>query len=183
MTARLLYPALLVALLFAYSAQTTQWETVSESGFTVRMPGKPSKRTQSMDTAVGKIQLTTLAAEKGGEAFIVGYNDFPDSPAVRDRDPEELLNNARDGAVRTVNGKVTSEKAITMNGHPGKEFSGEGISQEADSSGKRQEFTFTERIYWVVPRLYQVLYIRPKTTAAPSDDGQKFLDSFRLTEK
>ena len=183
MTARPLYPALLVALLFAYSAQTTQWETVSEDGFTVKMPGKPSKKTQSMDTMVGELQLTTLVAEKGGAAFIVGYNDFPDTPTARERDPEELLNNARAGAVEKVNGRVTSEKALTMNGHPGKEFSGDGISQEADSSGKRQEFTFTMRVYWVVPRLYQVLYIRPKTTAPPSEDGLKFLDSFRLTEK
>jgi hypothetical protein len=26
-----------------------------------------------------------------------------------------------------------------------------------------------------------VLYLRPKTTAAPSENGQKFLDSFKLT--
>ena len=95
--------------------------------------------------------------------------------------PEDLLNRARDGALQNVSGKVTSEKPLTMNGHPGKEFSGDGVSPEADSSGKHQEATFTARVFWVPPRLYQVLYVRPKTTSAPSENGQKFLDSFQLT--
>lgn len=172
MKRRLLFPLLLIALLCACA---TKWETVSENGFTAQMPGTPQKQTQSVDTAVGSVAFNTYSVQNGSEAFIVGYNDFPDSPAIRSADPEGLLDKARDGAVQNVNGKVTSEKAVTMNGHPGKEFSGESTTP--------QEATFTARVYWVAPRLYQVLYIRPKTASAPSENGQKFLDSFQLTGK
>ena len=151
----------------------TKWETLDEGGMTVQMPGKPEKQTQTTNTPVGPVNINMLTTQSGDEAFIVGYSEFPDAPATRSADPEMLLNRARDGAVQNVNGKVTSEKAITMSGHPGKEFTGDSTSP--------QEATFTARVYWVAPRLYQVLYIRPKTTAAPSENGQKFLDSFQLT--
>src|ERR687888_109605 len=104
--------ALVVLLFCACSMMQTKWETLSEAGMTVQMPGTPQKQTQSVSTAVG---------------------------------------------------------------HPGKEFTGDSTSPQAA--------TFTARVYWVAPRLYQVLYIRPKTTAAPSENGQKFLDSFQLTGK
>lgn len=175
MTRRLLLPSLLVALLCACSALTTKWETLNEGGFTARMPGTPKRDTQSVDTPVGKVAFNTYSVENGGEAFIVGYNDFPDNAATQNADAEGLLDKARDGAVRNVNGTVTSEKSVTMNGHPGKEFNGESTTP--------QPATFTARIYWVSPRLYQVLYIRPKSAAAASENGQKFLDSFQLTGK
>ena len=174
--ARNLSSLALVALLFcACSMMQTKWETLNEGGMTVQMPGTPQKQTQSVSTAVGPVAFNTYSVQNGSEAFIVGYNDFPDTPATRGANPEDLLNKARDGAVQNVGGKVTSEKPITMNGHPGKEFTGDSTSP--------QEATFTARVYWVAPRLYQVLYIRPKTTAAPSENGRKFLDSFQLTGK
>ena len=167
--------ALIVLLFCACSMLQTKWETLNEGGMTVQMPGTPQKQTQNVDTAVGSVAFNTYSVQNGSEAFIVGYNDFPDNPAIRNADPEGLLDKARDGAVQNVNGKVTSEKAVTMNGHPGKEFSGESTTP--------QEATFTARVYWDAPRLYQVLYIRPKTASAPSENGQKFLDSFQLTGK
>ena len=102
------------------------------------------------------------------------YNDIPAAiAAMADQDPTTFLNNARDGAVKNVNGKVTSERPVTIDGHPGKEFIGDSTSP--------QEASFTARVYWVNPHLYQQLYIRPKTTSAASENGQKFLDSFKLT--
>jgi hypothetical protein len=172
--------ALVVLIFCACSAMQTKWETVSEGDMTVQMPGTPQKQTQSVDTPVGPVAFNTWTAQNGDEAFIVGYNDFPDGPATRNANPEDLLNRARDGALQNVNGKVKSEKPLTMNGHPGKEFSGEGTASEG---GKQQEATFTARVYWVPPRLYQVLYVSPKSSSGPSENGQKFLDSFQLTGK
>src|SRR5437763_10204009 len=166
MRRKLILAATLAALLCACA---TKWETVNEGGFTVQMPGTPTRQTQSVDTASGKIDITLLSVEKSGEAFIVGYNEIPAAvAAMADKDPDTFLNNARDGAVRNVNGKVTSEHAITIDGHPGKEFTGDGTSPDAS----KQEGTFTARVYWVNPRLYQMLYVRPKTTAAASENGQ-----------
>ena len=179
---RNLFTLALIVLLFCACSMLSQtkWETVSEGGFTAQMPGTPNRQTQSVDTAGGKIDITMLSTTKGNEAYIVGYNDIPASiAAIADANPETFLNNARDGAVRNVNGKVTSEHAITIDGHPGKEFTGDGTSPD----DAKQEGTFTARVYWVNPRLYQVLYVRPKTSSAPSENGQKFLDSFKLAGK
>src|SRR5205085_477067 len=82
-----------------------------EGGMTVQMPGTPQKQTQNVDTAVGSVAFNTYSVQNGNEAFIVGYNDFPDTPATRAANPEDLLNKARDGAVQNVGGKVKSEKA------------------------------------------------------------------------
>jgi hypothetical protein len=183
MNRRLLLPTIFVALLVCGCSAllAPKWETLSEGGFTVQMPGKPKKQTQSVSTAVGPVTFNTFSVEHSSEAFIVGYNDFPIA-ATKNIDPEQLLNNAKNGAAQSVSGKVTGEKSITMAGNPGKEFVGEGVSPEADSSGKRQEATFTARIYWATPRLYQVLYVHPKGSAA-TETGQKFLDSFQITGK
>ena len=184
MKRRILLPTLFAALMVCGGCSALlapKWETLSEGGFTVQMPGKANKQTQSVSTAVGPVTFNTFSLELRNEAFIVGYNDFPIA-ATANIDPEQLLNNAKTGAVQNVSGKVTGEKSITMAGHPGKEFVGEGISPEADSSGKKQEATFTARIYWASPRLYQVLYVHPKGSAV-SETGQKFLDSFQIAGK
>ncbi|HST54181.1 MAG TPA: hypothetical protein VLJ61_19390 [Pyrinomonadaceae bacterium] len=176
---RNLFSLAVVILLFcACSMMQTKWETINEGGFTAQMPGTPNRQTQSVNAGGSKIDITMLSVTKGNEAFIVGYNDIPPAIAqLADANSETFLNNARDGAVQNVHGHVTSEHAITIDGHPGKEFTGDGTSPDAS----KQEGTFTARVYWVNPRLYQVLYVRPKTTSAPSEDGQKFLDSFKLS--
>ena len=183
MNRRLLLATLFAALLVCGCSTllAPKWETLSEGGFTAQMPGKAEKQTQSVPTAVGAITFNTFSVEHRSEAFIVGYNDFP-AAATKNIDPEQLLNNAKAGAVQNVGGKVTGEKSVTLAGYPGKEFVGEGVSPQPDSSGKRQEATFTARIYWASPRLYQILYIHPKGSAS-SETGQKFLDSFQLTGK
>ncbi len=180
--ARNLFSLAIVVLIFCACSSMTQtkWETVNEGGFTAQMPGTPSRQTQSVNAGGTNIDITMLSVTKGNEAYIVGYNDIPAAVAkLADSNTETFLNNARDGAVNNVHGTVTSEHSITIDGHPGKEFTGNGISPD----DPKQEGTFTARVYWVNPRLYQVLYVRPKTDATASEDGQKFLDSFKLTGK
>jgi hypothetical protein len=174
----LFYLAVAVLIFCACSSLTqTKWETVSEDGFTAQMPGTPNRQTQSVGAGT---DITMFTTTKGNEAFVVGYNDLSAADAkAADSDPQTLLNNARDGAMKNVHGTVTNEHAITIDGHPGKEFTGTGTSP----NNPNQEGTFTARVYWVNPRLYQVLYVRPKSDAAPTEDGQKFLDSFKLTGK
>src|SRR5256714_4894804 len=119
MRRKLILAATLAALLCACA---TKWETVNEDGFTVQMPGTPTHQTQSVDTASGKIDITLLSVEKSGEAFIIGYNDIPAAAApMADHNPTSFLNNAREGAVRNVNGKGTSERPVTIDRHPRKE--------------------------------------------------------------
>lgn len=171
MTPRFFLAALALALFVFACSLPAKWETVSEGGFSVELPGKPNKQTQTVNTPAGPIAINMFTTETGGEAFIVGYNDFP-AQAANIVPAETILNSARDGAIKNVNGKVTSERSINLNGNPGKEFVGDSTTP--------MEGTFSARIYWVKPRLYQVLYVHRKGTAA-SENGQKFMNSFKLT--
>lgn len=160
------------------SPKAVKWEKLEGEGFAAEMPGAPKKETHTVETEAGTLSFNTYTVESGGEVFIVGYNDFPEE--MREVDPAELLENAKAGAVRNVNGRITGEREITIGGHPGREFVGDGVSPEGEGAQKRDgEATFTARIYWVSPRLYQVLHVRPKGNA-PGDNARRFLDSFAL---
>lgn len=163
-------PALLVFVLFALACggMTTKWETVSEPGFTVEMPGKPQKQVQP----AGPLTMNSYLVDKGDEGYMMAYSDIPKNVADMVTNPEQFLNNGKEGMIRTFNGKLSGERQASIGNHPGKEFSGEGNT-------KGKDIAFTARVYWVKPRLYQVVYMREKSKAA-SPDGQKFLDSFKL---
>jgi len=146
------------------------WQTVSENGFTVSMPGTPTKGQQSTPTAVGDITAYTYTVEFRNEAFTVAFNDYPPTAVARLTDTDKLLDGGRTGAISNINGTLTEEHAVKLAGYSGKEFS-------ADSAEKGA--TVTDRIFWVPPRLYQVIYTRRKGGPL-AGDGQKFLDSFSL---
>jgi hypothetical protein len=163
--------ALLVVL--ACSSLGTKWETVSEDGITIEMPGKPTKQAQSVPTASGNATGQMLTVDKGAEAYILGYHDFPASVAAANIDPGVLLKGASEGATRSVSGNVTSERDLTVGGHPGKELIGEGRKE-----GKDIEFTI--RIYWAKPRLVQTIYVAEKGKSN-KENATKFLDSLKIS--
>lgn len=171
---KLLLPMFLfvLAVLGCSSLSETKWETVSEGGITVEMPGKPTKTTQTAQTAAGPINVNMLMVDKGSEAYMAAYNEFPAAAASNVIDPKLLLDSGRDGALRNVNGKLTSERPLTLGSVPGRELVGEGNSQGKDVA-------FIARIYWASPRLIQVIYMREKSKAE-SPDGKKFLDSLKI---
>jgi hypothetical protein len=146
------------------------WQPVSENGFTVSMPGAPTKGQQSTPTAVGDITAYTYSVEFRNEAFTVAYNDYPASAVERMTDTEKLLDGGRTGAISNLNGTLTEEHPVKLAGYTGREFT-------ADSTEKGA--TVTDRIFWVPPRLYQVIYTRRKGEPLTAD-GKKFLDSFSL---
>lgn len=173
MRARLLLPLVVVALITGCSGMGgTKWETVSEGGLTVQMPGKPTKQTQTAPSPVGPLSVNMLMVDKGSEAYMTAYNEFPAEAAKRVSDPKSLLDNGRDGALRNLSGKLVSERPVTLGGHPGREIVGEGTTQG-------REVAFTARIYWASPRLIQVIYMREKSKAE-SPDGKKFLESLQI---
>jgi hypothetical protein len=166
---------LLALALIILSACGVRWQTLDETGFTVQMPGTPNKQTRSANAPTGSTTINTYSAEAQGEAFIVSYKEYTAEMAdTASSDPEQFLNMASQSAVHNVDGKITGQRSVTLNGKPGKEIVG--------NTTKPQEGTFIARIYWDSPRLYQVLYLRPEG-AAVSENGEKFLNSFQLTGK
>ena len=170
---RLIILAFPLAVVLACSSLGTKWETVSEGGITVEMPGKPTKQSQDIPTGAGKATGQMLTLDKGAEAYVLAFHDFGAAVANLNIDPSVLLKNASDGAVKNIDGKVTSQRDVTVGGHPGTELIGSG-----SKDGKDIEFTI--RMYWAKPRLIQTLYLSEKGKGDKSN-ATKFLDSLKIS--
>ncbi len=155
------------------TAPPTLEEFASEDGsFTVQTPITLDKDSQSVDTAVGPIEIHTFTAEDRNAAYVVAYSDYP-AEMVAQTDPETLLSGSRDGAVQNVGGTLVSEDTIDLNGNPGRDLV---IDAKTDTG---EEATVNARLYLFENRLYQILVVVPKGEEDGVDvDG--FLDSFNV---
>jgi hypothetical protein len=162
------------------SAATTahaadEWKTLtSEKGaFTISMPGTPTESQQTYDTDAGPVTATLymLELDGGNVAYLAGFNDF-DKKQVAGKDPQDMLDGARDGAVANVQGTLVKETKITLDGNPGRE-----ILVQAPG-----DMLVYARVYLVKNRLLQALVVMPKKTLKEGD-VTKFLTSITLLKK
>ena len=139
----------------------------SEAGrFSVLFPDKPMEQKQTSDTSGGKIDIFLFLVVKPTTVYLVGYGDYPEA-TLKQSSPAAMLEADRDGFVKAVSGKVTSEKKITFEGNPGLEFTVESPNQTY----------FLVREYMVKNRLYQVV---TRGSDPKKPELKKFQDSFKL---
>ncbi len=150
--------------------------TAPDGRFSILMPGNPNRNTQYQKTYMGKITLKIFVAQppKQQVAYVVAYNDFPYSYGEM-ADPQAVLNNARDMALKTTKSHLISQGNIrSSNNHPGKEI------EYINSGGKITR----SRMYVAEGRLYQVMAITTKKqqkTLAKTITG--YLNSFHVVLK
>lgn len=148
-------------------------EFASEGGnFTIQTPITLAEDSQSVDTAVGPIEIHTFTAEDRNAAYVVAYSDYP-AEMVDQTDPDTLLNGSRDGAVENVGGTLISEDTIDLNGNPGR-----ALVIDAET-GDGEEATVNANLYLFENRLYQVLVVVPKGEE-DKVDVEGFLSSFSV---
>ena len=139
--------------------------TSREGRFTVQMPTPPKSSARQVDSAAGKITVHMFAAGQGRSAYVASFTDYPGNREIRD--PQRLLAEARNGQLRSFQGKVIDEKKVTLDGAPGTEVRFEGPKLRGRI-----------RSYLVKNRLYQVVALtqEPREPA----DFAKFVGSFQL---
>jgi hypothetical protein len=155
--------------------ESSPWKvfTAPDGRFTVLMPGIPEIMTQTQKTFMGEINLQVIVAQPPNQevAYVVAYNDFPNSYAQL-KNPQVILNNARDMALKLTQSNLVRQRNIrSSNGHPGKEI------EYVDSGGKITK----NRMYLAEGRLYQVMVItttRQQKTLSGTMRG--FLNSFHV---
>ncbi|PYS49403.1 MAG: hypothetical protein DMF68_10235 [Acidobacteria bacterium] len=152
------------------NTSSSSWQTVNGDGFTFSTPSTPSHDEQSLPSAVGPIPLHLYTLSQGFEGYIVGYSIYPDS-VFSAASSEQLLDGAQNGAVSNVQGEVTSQRSISINGNPGREIVGTSPSKNIG---------FTARVFIVKPRMYMLVYTQYDKSKPISGDGKKFLESFQL---
>jgi hypothetical protein len=145
-------------------ASSSVWKALhsTEGRFTVNMPGKPVLDSSDIEGADAK--LYTYMLDLGDTAYFTAYNDI----AGAGFDPEDAINRARDGAMKTFSGKITSETKRPIDGHAGRLI-----------SFSNAEMTGRVAYYVVGQRFYQVMVIARVGKEKPADMS-KFLDSFKL---
>lgn len=145
-------------------------EFVSPEGrFKVLLPAKPTKQTITLDTSKGQIVYNGFIASSGGIICIVNYADLP-TPVTAPNEIKTIFDEARNEFVKATEGKLMSEKNISLEGNQGREFQIEMRGVKAKG-----------RFYLVNRRFYQLAFMNAGLYGTPSDDEvDKFLDSFKI---
>ena len=150
----------------------SQWTTFGspEGRFDILMPGEVKQFPVEVENEFGMTVLHMNVATWDQTMLVANWVDYPPD-AARDL-PERLLDDAREGALENLGGRLVSEKPIKLG-----RFEGRELLIEVP----RQDRLFRARVYLVGNRLYQtVLFGPPK--AVRSKEAQRYLDSFKLIE-
>lgn len=157
----------LLSLAAALSAQTTAWKTYSypADGFSASYPSVPDVQKKDVPTDAGSFELRSYIGTDGDVAMFVGICDYGSKTAGKD--PDELLQGAKNGALENSKSHLLSETKTTFGIY-------HGLTFEAESD----QAHFSARIYMVGSTLYQTLVVAP--LGKPYADTARFLDSFLL---
>jgi hypothetical protein len=167
----LFFLAALVCTTFALPFQSDGWKeyVYPQDGFSVSAPVTPKMEREKAQSAIGgNVELhyygITLPGDSG---FMVVVSPLL---AHDQRSPQQVLAEAKKGAVDSVNGKLISETPAPLGGNPGIQ-----IEFEAGDHHARN------RYYVVGRKLYQLASLAPQGKPIPADTD-RFFGSFRLVK-
>jgi hypothetical protein len=171
-------PVMLLTMSFA----TVTWYelNLSKYGCKLEFPQKPTEKKQKINSAVGKLKMNMYLYEPTEQAkdenlvYLFNYTEYPASKISSDNKDmlKPFFDNAIQGAVNTVNGKLLSEKDISIGKYPGR---------EVKVDYKEGYAVITIRLYLVKNRMYMLEAIT-KTTKDANASLAKFMNSFKLVQ-
>ncbi len=150
------------------------WKTETfNNTLQMKVPGTMTPTEQKVPTEIGEITATLWIYEHSNtNAWMTGMNDYPKGSLASD--VNVVLDGARDGAVANTNGKLVSEKKITIDGWPGRE-----LVIAAESEGLK--LVTVARVVLVDNRLVQALVVSSED-AKNDADVRTFLDSMKIVK-
>ena len=152
------------------AAPASAWKPYNypADGFSASYPSEPEMQKRDVPTHAGSVESRSYIAQAGPVTLFVDVCDFGNQTAGKD--PDELLQGAKNGALTNSKSHLTREKKITLGTYHGVE-----LESESDESH------FYARVYMVGTTLYQTLVVWP--LASPYPDTIRFLDSFHLVPR
>lgn len=162
----------LVSFVFTAAAQTkADWINYKSPGgrYSIMVPEEPKLSQQEATAKTGEKfpqYLANIADGKG--VFLVGFFDMLPGSTFS-------LDEGRNGMLQAVNGKLLSEKSISLGGSPGREAMVAATFEGID-------FLAHVRFYVVERRVYILQHIFPKSEGGSVNDQKsgKFFDSFKV---
>jgi hypothetical protein len=142
--------------------------TSKEGAFSVKLPGEPKQTDQESNSGLGPTVLHMFVVERnaGKYAYLVGYSDY-----AAQMDSAKTLENVIAAQAKSINGKITADKKVTLNGWPGRMVTIEGDA-----------VVFLSGAFVAETRLYQIIFVMQKGDTPPPDTSE-FFDSFEITFK
>jgi hypothetical protein len=168
---------LLLCLALAACNPKMDWRefNAQDGGFSVLFPQKPGQGEHTLATPLGKVNMKMYSLRLDETALGAGYADFP---AAVDGATLDLM---RDALVRSLNGKLVSEKPITSAAQPGqtglmgREVVIQGTAGQGD---KAVPLEMRARLYAREKRYFQVV-LAGRQGGFEANDADMFLGSFK----
>jgi len=162
-------------LLLRSNVAAAEWQQVAPDGmgFQVLMPGAPLLEQNAQESPVGTVDIRkyTVWTKGNREFFMIVLVRFPEQIGLNVGGPEKILELGRQDVISASKAQLKSQRNIVLNGLPGLEL-------ELTNSGnaiKVRIFATNNQVYEVWAHILQI--------RSPSDDVQKFFDSFKLTNE
>ena len=110
------------------------------------MPGNPKVEVENKVASFGPYTSYLFSETRAGTLYLIGWTDYPPNITLN---VQGEITATRDNFLKSVNGTLIAEKEISLDGHPGLEFT-------VDMGSK---LFATSRIYIVGNRPYQLLVV------------------------
>jgi hypothetical protein len=137
-----------------------------EDQFTIRFPGEVTEQSEKND--VGTTDYIVRHITDKGIVFLIRYGDTE----LR-KDPTDLQKNAFFlGARKPLQGRLLSEKKISLGDYPGRDF----LVRLDDTHIMRMQ------VYLVNARAYTLMVIGPDESAVRSPTAEQFFASFNFPQ-
>ncbi|MGQ0456132.1 MAG: hypothetical protein ACT4OU_03610 [Hyphomicrobium sp.] len=165
--------AFLFALFAANAAAEDAWQVVKPDGigFSIEMPVPPSNQEEDVDLGDGQnAKMRTYQILAGNAIYDVTIADYPKG-TIASIGEGQILDNARDGAVKNAMGPLKSETKIEFAGRPAREL----------LVDMTMGMTLRSHIFVVGDRLYNVGHIAANGKER-STTAEKFFASFKLID-
>jgi len=199
---RLIFISLLVLVFFAFScggskttekeSETTDNESVTntnnetanansdeglfsdaEGNFKIRFPVAPTRSSQPITTDVGEITMVSFMYEQGDEAaYMLAYSDYPKT-AIEGSNTQELLKNAMNGFVNSLQVNIEKEELISLGKSKGIYFTGKNATGD---------LYVIMKDYLVGNRLYQIGILQSNRYPTEKEVND-FINSFKLIKE
>ena len=150
--------------------------TSAEGGFSVIMPGNPTRQTQSVNTTAGAVDVIYFQGSQNSNQvnFTVSFADYPED-AVGSADEDAILDGVLTGQQQSLNAtNVTNTGKISLGSVPGRQATF-NIKQGSTSG------VAISRAYLDGNRLYQILAIYATGKKPADSDLDTFFNSFKIT--
>jgi hypothetical protein len=146
--------------------------TSPDDSFSIQLPGKASVEPTKIPLEDGGSMMATVisASPTDHTAYMITYIERTN---FGQRPPDQVLDAARDGGLRKIQGTVLTQKKITVQGYP-------GLDVQARA---RRDSLADFRIVVAGDRLFVITAIATEDDDREPKTIERILDSFKINQK